>query len=133
MIDLKLSLISVSTGEDVTAAISNDPMTRAMIQIQGVFAELEKSRLVERMRRGLDLMRDPERNSRRTRSGGVKVEGARRLTELQPGLLENAVRMKKRGTPNAQISRELHALGYRNRIGNQLSCTAIARILLEGD
>ena len=34
MLELDLKLISVSTGEDVTAAISEDPMTRAMIQIQ---------------------------------------------------------------------------------------------------
>ena len=131
LLDLDLTLISVSTGEDVTMAISEDPMTRAMIQIQGVFAELEKSRLVERMKRGLDLMRDGDRNPRRTRSGGVKVEGAKRLTERQPGLLGDAVELKNRGIPNAQISRELHRKGYRNRVGEQLSCTAIARILAE--
>jgi DNA invertase Pin-like site-specific DNA recombinase len=131
-IDLGLRLITVSTGEDVTAAVTNDPMTKAMIQIQGVFAELEKSRLVARMQKGLDLMRDGERNPRRTRTGKVKVEGRLRLTELQPGLLEDALRMQSEGTPNAQISRELHALGYRNRVGDQLSCTAISRILSEG-
>ena len=131
-IDLGLRLITVSTGEDVTAAVTNDPMTKAMIQIQGVFAELEKSRLVERMQKGLDLMRDGERNPRRTRTGKVKVEGRLRLTELQPGLLEDAHALKNQGIPNAQISRDLHRMGYRNRIGNQLSCTAIARILAEG-
>jgi DNA invertase Pin-like site-specific DNA recombinase len=38
-----INLISANTGENVTKAISEDPMKKALIQIQGVFAELDKS------------------------------------------------------------------------------------------
>jgi DNA invertase Pin-like site-specific DNA recombinase len=36
---------------DVTAAFSGDPMLKAMIQVQGVFAELDKSMLVAKLRK----------------------------------------------------------------------------------
>ena len=44
-------LINCVTGEDVTAAMSDDPMRKALIQIQSVFSKLEKSRLVSKLRR----------------------------------------------------------------------------------
>ena len=44
-----IELIAASTGENVTQAISDDPMRRAMIQVQGVFHELDKSLLVRKL------------------------------------------------------------------------------------
>jgi len=46
-----LTLISADTGEDITAAMGADPMRKALIQIQGIFAELEKSLLVLKLRK----------------------------------------------------------------------------------
>lgn len=46
-----ITLINCVTGEDVTASMSEDPMRKALIQIQSVFSELEKSRLVGKLRR----------------------------------------------------------------------------------
>ena len=46
-----LHLISVNTGENVTLAITADPMRKALVQIQGIFAELEKSLLVQKLRK----------------------------------------------------------------------------------
>ncbi len=46
-----LTLISADTQQDVTAAFSGDPMLKAMIQVQGVFAELDKSMLVAKLRK----------------------------------------------------------------------------------
>lgn len=45
-----ITLISADTQQDVTAAFSGDPMLKAMIQVQGVFAELDKSMLVAKLR-----------------------------------------------------------------------------------
>lgn len=45
-----ITLINARTGENVTEAISADPMKKALIQIQGVFAELEKNLLVKKLR-----------------------------------------------------------------------------------
>ena len=55
-----LTLISASTEQDVTAAMAADPMQKAMIQVQGVFAELEKSLLVRKLYRAREAKRVDE-------------------------------------------------------------------------
>jgi len=52
-----VSLWSATTGEDVTASMLEDPMRRALVQIQGVFSELEKNLVVRRLSRGKALKR----------------------------------------------------------------------------
>jgi len=54
----EITLINCITGEDVTAALSEDPMRKALIQVQRVFSELEKSRLVSKLRRAREAKRD---------------------------------------------------------------------------
>ena len=44
-----IDLISANTGENITRAISEDPMKKALIQMQGIFAELDKSMLINRL------------------------------------------------------------------------------------
>jgi len=46
-----LTLISADTGEDITAAMMGDPMRRALVQIQGIFSELDKNLLVAKLRK----------------------------------------------------------------------------------
>jgi site-specific DNA recombinase len=53
-----LTLIAANTGEDITAAIEDDPMRKAMVQIQGVFAELDKTLLIRKLKRGRDSMKE---------------------------------------------------------------------------
>ncbi len=43
-------LLNATTGENVADAMASDPMRRALIQIQGVLAELDKNNAVARMR-----------------------------------------------------------------------------------
>jgi DNA invertase Pin-like site-specific DNA recombinase len=45
-----IALISARTDEDVTEAIMADSMRKALVQIQGVFAELEKNLLVKKLK-----------------------------------------------------------------------------------
>jgi DNA invertase Pin-like site-specific DNA recombinase len=45
-------LFSARTGENITEAVQTDPLRKALVQIQGVFAELEKSQLVRRLEKG---------------------------------------------------------------------------------
>ena len=45
-----ITLINARTGENVTEAIASDPMKKALVQIQGVFAELEKNLLMKKLR-----------------------------------------------------------------------------------
>lgn len=54
-----ITLIDARTGEDVTNAVYGDPMKKAMIQMQGIFSELEKNLLVKKLR----LARESKRNA----------------------------------------------------------------------
>lgn len=77
-----IDLIAARTGENVTEAILADPVRRAMVQIQGVFAEMEKGLLVKKLRQARDRKRELE-----GRCGG-------RLTftqETLPEALRNAL------------------------------------------
>lgn len=47
-----VDLISARTDENITQAIKEDPLKKALVQIQGVFAELEKNQLVRRLKKG---------------------------------------------------------------------------------
>jgi DNA invertase Pin-like site-specific DNA recombinase len=52
-----ISLISANTGEVVTDAIQGDPMKKAIIQIQGIFAELDKAQIVRRLIKGREKVK----------------------------------------------------------------------------
>ena len=70
-------LINARTGENVTEAISADPMKKALIQIQGVFAELEKNLLVKKLR--------VARKAKAEETG--KCEGRKSYQEAAPELV----------------------------------------------
>lgn len=131
MIQCRLNLIAVNTGENITEALVMDPMQKAMVQMQGVFAELERSQLLARMAHARALLKKDPNNTRKTASGTPKVEGRRRLTEKYPGLLETALDLEMEGMKKAQISRALFNQGFGDSNGNPLSCTAVRRILQE--
>ncbi len=53
-----VGLISARTAENITEAVQADPLKKALVQIQGVFAELEKNQLVRRLKKGRDKTRE---------------------------------------------------------------------------
>ena len=52
-----IDLVSANTGENVTQAIKDSPTKKALVQMQGVFAELDKSLLVRRLQKARDKAR----------------------------------------------------------------------------
>src|SRR5258705_13720664 len=62
--------VLTASGDDLTA--SEDPFKVAMRQIAGVFAQLEKARLVGKLKAARD----------RKRASGVKVEGRKSYAEI---------------------------------------------------
>lgn len=44
-----ITLFCAATGENITEAIKSDPMKKAIIRIQGTFAELEKDLIVQKL------------------------------------------------------------------------------------
>lgn len=116
LIEKGLSLIAAMTGADVTADVQDDPMRKAIIQIQGVFAELEKNLLVRKLWKAKVAIRKT----------GVKCDGRKSYGEKdgEQAVLERvrALRRKPRlGVKLTwdEVASALNAEGLRNRAGRE--------------
>jgi len=119
-----LTLVSASTGQDVTAAMQADPMMKAMIQIQGVFAELDKSLTVAKLKKARQLKR-----RRAGRCEGRKPFGSRQ------GEAETLTRMRELndGRTAYAIAAQLNNEGRPSRSGRSWTTTSVRRILIRLD
>lgn len=120
-----ITLINCVTGEDVTASMNEDPMRKALIQIQSVFSELEKSRLVAKLRRA--------REARKAASG--KCEGRKafgeKTGEAEILALMRSLRRKRNGKrlSFAKIAHELNRRSVSTRTGAKWQTTTVRNIL----
>jgi len=119
-----ITLINARTGENVTDAILDDPMKKALIQIQGVFAELEKSMLVKKLKEA--------REAKRAENG--KCEGRKSYSEASPDILDmlRSLRRKpkagKRRTYK-EIAAIMNSKGIRTQTGKEWTAGNVAVIL----
>jgi len=124
-----IAIVNASTGQDVSEAMERDPMLKALVQIQGVFAELEKNLLVRKLRKARENIRKEK---------GV-CEG-RKPYGHYPGEEEIVSRMKQlrrkpRGKPRLgpyQIAAALNQEGYQTRTGKAWHGVTVRRILARG-
>ncbi|WP_028313514.1 recombinase family protein [Desulfatibacillum aliphaticivorans] len=123
-----ISLVSANTGENVTEAIMSDPMRKAMVQIQGVFSELDKSLLVNKLKKAREKVRQDK----------GKCEGAKRFGEdnaEEQTVIRHirALRRNKRGGRKGlsyqAIADTLNAEGYTTKRGKQWGATQVRRVL----
>ena len=85
-----VDLLSARTEENVTQAIQADPMKKALVQIQGVFAELDKNLTVKRLRKA----RDAKSAEQKKRCEGRKTFGC---TPEEKKIVERIRAMQRRG------------------------------------
>ena len=115
--------VYASNGEDLTE--TDDPMKRAMRQIAGVFAELEKHRLVSKLK----VARD------RKRATGQKVEGRKSLAETYPDAVKMAKRLRRASPKTGErmslrkVADALTAAGYVNERGNPFHPQSISEMV----
>lgn len=106
-----ISLINARTGENVTEEIQADPMKKALIQMQGIFAELEKDMLVKKLR----VARE------RKRETVGKCEGRKSYAESNPELVKRVkqLRRKKSGKRMSikKVMEALNAEGFTTATG----------------
>lgn len=123
-----IDLISANTGENVTKAISEDPMKKALIQIQGIFAELDKSLTVKKLRNARE----------RVRQQTGKCEGRKSYVDSpKTGVKEvvdtiKRMRRKWRGKPKhsfPQIAQHLNDSGITTMDGKAFTSKNVAAIL----
>lgn len=81
-----ITLLNASTGENITKAINSDPMKKAIIQIQGVFSELEKSLLVKRLKK----------SRQRIKAQTGKCEGRKGWDDIDPERKEEVLKLVRR-------------------------------------
>jgi DNA invertase Pin-like site-specific DNA recombinase len=128
LVSKSIDLISANTGENVTQAIQDEPMRKAMVQIQGIFSELDKSLLVRKLRKARE----------KTRQDKGKCEGAKRYgedSEEEQAVIRRirAMRRNKRGNRKGSTLREiadrLNAEGIPTKRGKKWSPGQIHMIL----
>ena len=132
----EIDLYSANTGENISHAIYDDPMRKAMVQIQGVFSELERSTLSKRMIAGRDQQRETgKRNGKAIqtvdRNGKIRIEGTPRLSEKQPKLARRVIKLRNQGLTYYRIAQIVNAEGFRSRAGGLLHGSQIKNILTD--
>ena len=118
-----ITLIVANTGEDVTEAITADPMRKAMVQMQGVFAELDKSLLVRKLRKARD----------RKRQESGRCEGPKPFYPNSDVVKEiRRLRRRKKGTRQLTFDRvadRLNEQGFRSAKGQPFNSGSVRAIL----
>ncbi|MGA3113793.1 MAG: recombinase family protein [Syntrophobacteraceae bacterium] len=120
-----VTLLNASTEENVTEAVQSDPMKKALIQIQGIFAELEKSLLVKKLRKA--------RERKRHETG--KCEGRKSYAEAAPDVIREIKRLRRKprggGRPLTyrEVAEELNRQGLKTRTGKPFTGHIVQNIL----
>jgi site-specific DNA recombinase len=115
-----LTLVNASTGQDVTAAMQQDPMVRAMVQIQGVFAELDKRLTVAKLAKARQL--------KRRRCGACE---GRKPFGTRPGEADTLARLRQLndGRSFYAIAGQLNRERLPSRTGRPWAAVTVKRIL----
>lgn len=114
--------VLASNGDNLTA--TDDPMKVAMRQIAGAFAQLEKARLVSKLKHGRD----------RKRALAGKCEGRKGAKELRPDTVALARSLRRRKPKGGQMSlraiaTELAARGHLNEHGKPFNPKSVQAML----
>ena len=120
----KIELLSARTEENVTEAVMSDPMRKALVQIQGVFAELEKNLLVRKLR--------VARERKRKETG--KCEGRKSYQEAMPEVVREIKRLRRKKKamprmPYTKIADELNRQGYKTMTGKKWTGVLVQSVL----
>lgn len=120
----EITLISARTEDDVTASIQADPMKKAMIQIQGVFSELDKNLIVKKLRNAREKVR-AERG---------KCEGQKSYLEIAPEIVQEVKRLRRkpkldRRLTFVQVAEILNQKGLRTAKGKEFTGQIVQNIL----
>lgn len=112
-----VTLISADTGADVTADIQQDPMKRALVQMQAVFSELEKNALVLKLR------------AARQRKGSKEGRKPFGFREGETAVLERMRALHEAGFSYYGVARELNEEGLPSRSGKPWAQGTVMQIL----
>jgi len=116
LVSKQITLISADTEQDITRAIQDDPMQKALVGIQSIFAELEKDLLVVRLKKGRkDAGHSPGRPPLYDKKFKKRIR-----------------RLKTKGHSYGHIARKLNKEGRLNTNGNPFSPQLVRMIAIKG-
>lgn len=121
-----IDLYAANTGENVTQAIKEDPVKKAMVQMQGVFAELEKSRLVKKLRKARDAVRERNGKCEGRKTYGY-FEGEQAIVELIKKLYKKPKGKKRMSF--GKIADELNRQGIKPRSADKWEAMTVYNII----
>jgi DNA invertase Pin-like site-specific DNA recombinase len=116
-----VELHSARTEDCVTESMQADPMKKALIQIQGVFSELEKSLLVLKLRKAREKIR-----AEKGRCEGVAPYGDEDPNEAL--VVEKILDYRRDGYGYHTLAQKLNKEGINTRHGRKWQATQIKRI-----
>jgi len=118
---IKLGMrVLTATGDDLTS--TNDPMKVAMRQIAGAFSQLEKARLVAKLKAA--------REQKREKHG--KCEGRKSYAEAMPDTVALARQLYAEGLSYRKISAALAERGHTTGSGKPHVASAVQKMLGRG-
>jgi DNA invertase Pin-like site-specific DNA recombinase len=114
--------VLTANGDDLTD--SSDPSRKMMRQIAGAFHEYEKARLVAKLKAARD----------RKKAVAGKCEGRKSWAEINPELVREAKRLRRRSPKGHQrslraVAAELAKLGFVNERGVKFSASSVQSML----
>ena len=126
LIRKKIVLISATTGTNVTESMSDDPMLKALTQIQSVFAELEKNLLVRKLAKSRKRVREQKGRCEGRKPFGFHEEEKPVLKRIKQ--LNRKPRNRQR-LGYYQIARILNGEGHPTRTGKRWTGPTVRGIL----
>jgi len=119
-----ITLISARTDQDITRAVMDDPMQKALVQIQGVFSELEKNLLVKKLKAA--------RDHKKAKAG--KCEGRKSYQETNPELLAEIKRLRRKPRNGKRLSLKktvasLNEQGFKSDTGKDITLPILKNII----
>lgn len=121
-----ITLISARTDQDITRAVMDDPMQRALVQIQGVFSELEKNLLVKKLKAARDSKKKETGKCEGRKSYDEKPENEALLAEIKK------LRRKPRNGKRLSLQKTVDALnerGFKSDTGKDITLPILKNIV----
>jgi DNA invertase Pin-like site-specific DNA recombinase len=123
------TVVAADQGE-IVRDDPDDPMRTAMRQMMGVFAQLERSMIVARLRRGREMKRAGGGYAAgRPRYGYRADDGSLVAVPEEQRAIKIARRLKKQGLSYRKIADRLHAEGLQPRSGGRWHPPMVSRLV----
>ena len=123
-----INLIAANTGENITNAIESDPMRKALVQIQGIFGELDKSLLVRKLRSAREKIRQEKGRCEGPKPFGT-LEGESEVLKTIRRLRRKPRNGGRKRMPYQSIAEKLNCRGLKPRMADKWTASLVYNVL----